>query len=516
MTQPTDAPGEAVLSARAIGKYFPGVRALDGASLTLRAGEVHALLGENGAGKSTLIKIITGVQPPDAGEVLLDGTPIAPRSVRDAEQLGIRTVYQEVNLVPMRSVAENLYVGRFPRRFGLIRWGEVNRRARVALAPFGLDIDVTRPAGSYSTAIQQMVAIARAVDEQDRGSATRVLILDEPTSSLDASEVEQLLGVMRQLKQRGIAIVFVTHFLEQVYAVADRITVLRNGKFIGEWLTKDLPRLSLVSAMIGRELEAAEAAAASETRRSDEPSAAPAIRVVSLGKRGKVEPVDFSIARGESVGLAGLLGSGRTETAKLVFGVDVADRGHVEIDGAAVRLRSPRQAVRHGIAMSPEDRKSSGIIPNLSVRENVVLALQGRRGIFRRLSSAQQLALADRFIAALGIKTPSTEQPIRLLSGGNQQKVLLARWLATEPTLLILDEPTRGIDVGAKAEIVKLIGSLCRGGMSVLFISSELEEVVSVCRRVVVLRDRRKIAELSGETLSEQQIMRTIAAGGAA
>jgi len=501
-------------------KLFPGVRALDGVDLTLECGEVHALMGENGAGKSTLIKAITGVLRPEHGSIELEGQPIHPRSVRDAERLGISTVYQEINLIPMRSVAENLLLGRFPKRFGLVRWKQVRRIAEGELGRFGLSIDVTRPVSSYSVAIQQMVAIVRALGTED-GPRTdeqraKVLILDEPTSSLDAAEAEHLFTVLRNLKRRGLAILFVTHFLDQVYAISDRITVLRNGRYVGTWLARELPKLSLVSAMTGRSIKAVTEEHREAAACEAESTSPPLLEAVNLARRGSIHPISFSIARGEAVGLAGLLGSGRTETARLCFGVDAPDAGELRIDGQPTRFTSPRQAIGRGIGMTSEDRKATGIIPNLSLRENIIVALQSRRGIFRRLSRKRQQQIADQYIRLLGIRTPSGEQPIRLLSGGNQQKALLARWLATNPRLLILDEPTRGIDVGAKAEIARLIRSLCREGLSALFISSELEEVVDICRHVIVLRDRRNIGQLRGDDVTEQRILQLIAGEEAA
>jgi simple sugar transport system ATP-binding protein len=501
-------PESALLEARAVEKVFPGVRALDGVDFTLRRSEIHALLGENGAGKSTLIKVLTGVYRRSGGTILLDGQPINPASTGEAQQLGISTVYQEVNLIPGLSVAENLFLGRQPRKWGgLIDWRSMRRRAQEAMARLNLNIDVTRPLDSQPIAIQQMVAIARAVDV-----SAKVLILDEPTSSLDRDEVARLFDVMRRLKAQGMGIVFVTHFLDQVYAVSDRITVLRNGKLVGAYDAAALPRLDLISKMIGRDAREVEAHHTADEAKAVE-GKPPFLSAKKLGKRGSIEPFDLDLRPGEVVGLAGLLGSGRTETARLLFGIDRPDSGELTIDGVATTLRTPRQAVDRKLAFCPEDRKAAAIIPDLSIRENIVLALQARRGWLRRLSRRRQDEIADKYIKALRIATPDAEKPIKLLSGGNQQKAILARWLLTEPRLLILDEPTRGIDVGAKFEIAKLIDSLCAEGMSLLFISSELEEVVRSCRRVIVLRDRHQVGELTGERISEQNIMSTIAAG---
>jgi len=493
-----------LLRARGITKSFPGVKALAGVDFTVRRGEVHALMGENGAGKSTLIKVLTGVYRRDAGEMLLDRKAIDPHSPQDAEACGISTVYQEVNLVPYLSVAENICLGRQQTRFGFVRWKQIRARAEQALARLGIHIDVTETLANYSIALQQLVAIARALDVQ-----AKLLILDEPTSSLDEGEVERLFSILRQLKSQGLGIVFVTHFLDQVYAVSDRITVLRNGQFVGEYEAAKLPRIELISKMMGKELS--EADFRRETGTGLTMRKETLLELRGLGRRGSLQPIDLELREGEILGLAGLLGSGRTETARLVFAIDSADTGEMALKGNRIALRSPRDAISHRFGFCPEDRKIEAIIPNLSVRENIVLALQASRGWTRYVSRAEQLKLAERFIQALNIRTPGPEQPIRLLSGGNQQKVILARWLASNPRLLLLDEPTRGIDVGAKLEIEKLMQELTSEGMAILFISSDLEETVRNSHRVVVLRDRRKVAELRGEEITEHNIMHAIA-----
>jgi monosaccharide-transporting ATPase len=496
---------EALLQIRGVTKRFPGVIALGGVDFTVRAGEIHALLGENGAGKSTLIKVLTGVYRRDGGDMLLEGSPVDPHSPQTAEALGISTVYQEVNLVPYLSVAENICLGRQQTRFGFINWKQIRARAEAALARLGIQIDIREPVASYSIAIQQLVAIARALDVQ-----AKLLILDEPTSSLDEGEVERLFGILRQLKTQGLGIVFVTHFLDQVYAVSDRITVLRNGALVGEFETAKLPRIELISKMMGKELSESDF----RRERAASPGAAakkPLLELRGVGRRGSLQPIDLSLNEGEILGLAGLLGSGRTETARLIFAIDHADCGATMLDGNYCHVRSPRDAIAHRFGFCPEDRKVEAIIPNLSVRENIVLAFQANRGWVRHVARAKQNELADQFIKALNIKTPSAEQPIRLLSGGNQQKVILARWLASHPRLLLLDEPTRGIDVGAKFEIEKLMHKLTGEGMAILFISSDLEETVRNSHRVVVLRDRRKVAELCGDQITEHNIMHAIA-----
>jgi monosaccharide-transporting ATPase len=496
-----------LLEVRGISKSFGAVRALQEVDFTLRAGEIHALLGENGAGKSTLIKVITGVFARDAGNVRLGGDDVAPRSAKAVLQAGIATVYQEVNLLPNLSVAQNLFLDRQPMRFGVVREGEMRRRARALLADFGLDIDVAAPLGHYSVAIQHVTAIARAVD-----LSARVLILDEPTASLDRHEVDILFGIMRQLAKRGIGIVFVSHFLDQVYEISDRITVLRNGRLVGERDTASLARIELIRMMLGRELvETTSARAATREHQPRDVCAS----FENFGKSGYVAPFNLELHHGEVVGLAGLLGSGRTETARLVFGAERADGGQARVEGVPVRLHSPRDGVRHGFGYCPEERKTEGIVAELSVRENIVLALQAKRGLHRPLARREQNEIARRYVRMLDIRPPDPERPVGLLSGGNQQKVLLARWLATSPRLLVLDEPTRGIDVGAHAEIIRLIRELCDDGLALLVISSELDEIVTYSDRVVVLRDRTHVEELAGEAIDVTNILAAIAADGA-
>jgi simple sugar transport system ATP-binding protein len=494
---------ESVLVATGISKQFFGSKALDGVDFDLRRGEVHALLGENGAGKSTLIKCLTGAYRRDAGMLHLSGEAIDPHNTFQAQNLGIGTVYQEVNLLPNLTVAENLFLGRQPRRFGLTRTREMNRKSRALLTQYGLDIDPAAPLAQFSVAVQQVVAIARAVD-----LSGKVLILDEPTASLDAHEVDLLFRIVGDLKARGLGIVFITHFLEQVYRISDRITVLRNGRRVGTRDTASLERRELVAMMLGRELRDETSHAAGLQAKAGSAR----FRFKGVGRRGRIAPFDLDIAEGEVVGLAGLLGSGRTETAEVMFGWKPADAGTIEIDGRVVTLASPQAAIAEGFGFCPEDRKTDGIVGDLSVRENIVLALQARHGWARPISRADQNALADRYIKTLDIRTDGREKPIKLLSGGNQQKAILARWLAMDPRLLILDEPTRGIDVGAHAEIIKLIRELCEKGMSLAVISSELEELVAYSSRVRVLRDRSHVDELSGEEMTTEGIVAAIAA----
>ncbi|KEQ05100.1 sugar ABC transporter ATP-binding protein [Pseudorhizobium pelagicum] len=493
-----------LLDARGINKSFLGIAALENVDFSLRHGEVHALLGENGAGKSTLIKILTGVYNRDGGTMMLEGTEVAPATVAEAQDLGIGTVYQEVNLLENLTVAENLFLGRQPRRFGLVDKREMRRRARALLQDYGLDIDVDALLSSYSVAIRQIIAIARAVD-----LSGKVLVLDEPTASLDSHEVEMVFSVLRKLRDRGLGIIIITHFLNQVYDIADRVTVLRNGRMVGTREIAGLPRMELISMMLGRDLQhiTRDHHALEETVAA---TSAP-IRFAGYGKRGSIAPFDLDIHPGEVVGIAGLLGSGRTETAFLLFGIDRPDSGTAHIDGEAVKITSPEAAIAHGFGFCPEERKSDGIISEFSVSENIALALQARQGWARPVSARQKAELADEFIRSLDIRPPDPDRPIKFLSGGNQQKAILARWLATGPRLLILDEPTRGIDIGAHTEILRMIERLCADGMSLVVISSELEELTAVAHRVIVLADRRHVAELTGGAVTADNIMAAIA-----
>ena len=494
-----------LLQTKGIEKQFLGVKALKGVDFAVKAGEIHALMGENGAGKSTLIKIITGVYPASAGSVYFNGKECKFRSPLDAEHAGISTVYQEVNLLPDLSVAENICIGREPRtKLGFIDKKERKVQARKALARLDIDINVGENLSSYSIAIQQLVAIARALDVD-----CKLLILDEPTSSLDENEVKELFKVMKKLREEGMAIIFITHFLDQVYEVSDRITILRDGQLVGSYEAKDLPRIEMVAKMIGKtpdEINQMQAGVVKNTKFGET-----VYEAKGIGRVGTISPVDVSIREGEQLGLAGLLGSGRSEIAQIIFGVDPHDSGTMTMCGKSVNFNSPQKAVKAKVALIAEDRKVTGIIPDLTIRENIMLALQASKGIWKTMTLKQQEEMAEKYIKLLRIKTPSGEQLIKHLSGGNQQKVLIARWLATNPKLLILAEPTRGIDVGAKAEIEALTQQLCGEGMAVIFISSELEEVVRDCDRVIVLRDRKKVGEIAGSDISLKNVMKLIA-----
>ncbi|WP_309065643.1 sugar ABC transporter ATP-binding protein [Microbacterium sp.] len=516
MTEPSRPPAppahpEPIVEVQRISISFPGIKALDEVSFRMFAGEVHSLMGENGAGKSTLIKALTGVYQADSGTILFAGTPVSFHGTAQAQDAGISTVYQEVNLLPNLTVAENIMLGREPRRWGAIDKRAMRARSREVLARLGLDIDPDSMLGTHSLAIQQLVSIARAIHID-----AKVLILDEPTSSLDNDEVAELFRIIRSLKESGVAILFVSHFLDQVYEIADRLTVLRNGTLIGEYLTPDLLRIELVQKMIGKEVGTLEEL--EQRVRENEGADAggtPFLRTRELGRKGSVAPVDLTIAEGEVVGFAGLLGSGRTEVARLLGGIDRSDAGRLELRGDPVRLRTPRQALAHRIAFSSENRRTEGIVDELSVRDNIILALQADRGWFRPIPRKRAEELAQSYIEALHIRPANPDAIVRNLSGGNQQKVLLARWLAVAPRLLILDEPTRGIDIGAKAEIQKLVISLAENGMSVVFISGELEEVLRLSHRIVVMRDRRMIADLDNDALTIDSLLALIADGDA-
>ena len=503
---------ETVLTMRSIDKVFPGVQALKDVDFTLKKGEIHALMGENGAGKSTLIKVLTGVYMKDGGEIRIDGisTPIINHSPEEAQKNGISTVYQEVNLCPNISVAENIFIGRQPLTpWGAVNWKKMNRMAVKAIGKVGLDISVTRALGEYSVAIQQMVAIARAVDVE-----AKVLILDEPTSSLDDNEVKKLFEVMRSLKDAGVAIIFVTHFLEQVYEVCDTITVLRNGELVGAYEIEDLPRVKLVAKMLGHEYDDLSEIKSASAEAGEESKGDLILEAEGLGKSGTIKPFDLKIRKGEVVGLTGLLGSGRSELARLLFCADKPDKGGLTFKKSNMKARAPIDSIKSGMAFLPEDRKEEGIIADLSVRENLMIALQARTGMFRLLPMGKQMELAKQFIETLRIKTASTETLVKQLSGGNQQKVILGRWLITNPEFLILDEPTRGIDVGTKAEIQKLIVRLSEEeNVTIMFISSEIEEMLRTVDRLCVLCDREKTGELSNSGIGQHDVMTAIAGG---
>ena len=493
-----------ILTMRGIYKEFPGVKALQNVDFTLRAGEIHALMGENGAGKSTLVKCLTGVYEKDSGEICIEAKPVSIRSPQDAQNLGISTVYQEITLCPNLTVAENMFIGRGNYKF--INPKAQEKRADEILSKLNIPAKGAQQLGTCSIAIQQMVAIARAVDMK-----CKVLILDEPTSSLDEREVELLFGLMRDLKSKGVGIIFITHFLDQVYAVCDKITVLRNGELVGEYAIKDMPQVDLISAMLGKALD--DISKLQSEKGTFNPSAEVVYEAKDLSSAEGVKPFDFKIRKGEVNGFTGLLGSGRSESIRAIFGADRVTGGTVKINGKDVKINKALDAMKNGLGYLPEDRKGDGIIQDLSVRDNLILAQQVLRGFWKPFSKSEAVKIADEYIKLLQVKTASQDTPIKALSGGNQQKVILARWLLTHPQYLILDEPTRGIDVGTKTEIQKQVLKLQKEGVGVTFISSEIQEMLNVCSRLTVMKDRNIVGELRDDDLSQDNIMKTIAGG---
>ena len=499
--------GDAVLTMRGISKQFPGTLALNKVDFTLRRGEIHALMGENGAGKSTLIKVLTGVHEKDSGSIHVDGIEGEANihSPQDAQNAGISTVYQEITLCPNLTVAENIFIGRVDH--AIVNWKEYEKKAAAILENLSIPARPKQELSSCSLAVQQMVAIARAVDMN-----CKVLILDEPTSSLDEKEVDMLFSLMSDLKKRGVGIIFVTHFLEQVYAVSDRITVLRNGELVGEYEVKDLPQVQLVAKMMGKSLD--DMSELEQLGQKHTPSDEIVYQADHLSSL-ESKPFNFQIRKGEVNGFTGLLGSGRSESVRAIFGADRVTGGTIQVHGQKVRITKPHDAMKNGIGYLPEDRKRDGIIADLSVRDNIILALQVMKGFFHPMRRSEMEKFADEYIAALNIKTASQNTPIGSLSGGNQQKVILARWLLTHPDYLILDEPTRGIDVGTKLEIQRLVLKLAEENMSITFISSEIEEMLRTCSRLIVMRDRNIVGELTGDELTQAHVMKTIAGGEA-
>jgi simple sugar transport system ATP-binding protein len=493
-----------LLAARGITVRYPAVLALRDLDFTVAPGEVHALMGENGAGKSTLTRVLAGLVHPQQGTLTLGGQTVQLTGAREAESRGISTVHQELDLIPTMSVADNICLGRYTRRFGLVDLRATRARAEKALARLDVHLDVSARLDSVPIAVQQLVAISRALDVD-----ARVLILDEATSSLDQQETARLFAVVRRLRDAGMGIVFISHFLDQVYALADRITILRNGERVGEWATGALPRHALIEAMTGTvpaSVESAPSHAAHGVHGTH------AMMWSALGRARSIAASSGSVQAGEALGLAGLRGSGRTELARLLFGADTADSGSAVVAGTRLARGALRQAIALGVALAPEDRQAQGLVLDLSVVENIVLALQARRGALRVVGGAERRRLAQHYITALGIRTPSPDVPVRQLSGGNQQKVLLARWLAIDPTVLIVDQPTRGMDVGARAEIEALLLRLVRGGVALIVASDELDELVRLADRVLVLRDRHVVGELTGAAVTARAILARIAA----
>lgn len=497
----------ALVSMTGIQKAFSGVPALRSADLNIHAGEVHALIGQNGAGKSTLIKILTGVYRRDGGDILFDGAISYISSPREAQETGIATIYQELNLVPLRSVTENVMMGYEPKTLGVfINWSEAHKRTREILSRFGIEIDVKAPLGSYSTAIQQLVAIARAVSLN-----AKLVIMDEPTSSLDAGEVQTLFGVVRELKRAGVAVLYVSHFLDELFEICDRVTTMRDGQTVGVREISETSKLEMIADMLGRNIDDIQAAGMTELGGGGTEVGDVLLKADNVSTGPRLSQFDMTVHRGEIVGLGGLLGAGRTEAARALFGVDPVLNGTITFKGEQSAPANPAEAISNGIGFLTEDRKAEGIVPDMSVRENMTLALLPKLTVNGQIDRAKERELVEHYIKALGIKTANMDQPIRELSGGNQQKVLLARWLATEPELLILDEPTRGVDVGAKLEIQAIIRSYVEKGFGVVLISSEFEELVEGADRIIVLQEGQSVSELQNPGITENALVKAIA-----
>ena len=496
---------EVLLDIKGLEKTFPGVRALKGVNLTVNKGEIHALMGENGAGKSTLIKVLTGIYQKNGGTICFDGEEINAKTPIEANEKGISTIYQELNLVLFQTVYENLFLGREPRT----KFGSIDRKAMISeakriLEELGIEIDVTRPLKNYSTAIQQMVAITRAVSIN-----AKLVIMDEPTSSLDTHEVQVLFRIIRQLKSKGISVIFISHKLDEIFEICDRLTVFKDGEYVGDYDIGELNQLKLISLMVGKDTVELE-----RNKQGYEFANAKVIAEMKDIRQGmRLNGINIEIKQGEVVGLAGLLGSGRTELAQVLFGSGMPDNGEIFWWGEKAGIHSPADAIKKGMGFCTEDRKTEGIIPHLSVRENITIALLPKLNSFGFVKTKEQDEIVRSYIDRLKIKTPTPEQAICNLSGGNQQKVLLARWMCMNPKLMILDEPTRGIDVGAKAEIEQLIQEFSKSGISVLMISSEIAELERNCDRIIVMREGRVIGELAGDQISQDKVMETIARG---
>ena len=497
---------EIVLEMKDITKRFPGVLALDRVSLEVRRGEVHALMGENGAGKSTLMKVLVGIEQPEGGEIFIDGEKISHLTVEKSQTLGINIVYQELNLIPHMSVAENIYIGNYPlTKHKNVDWKTLNGKAQELLDSLGIDIDAVSPVYRLSTALQQMVCIARAISHE-----CKVLVLDEPTSSLDDREVNQLFTIVRKLKNQGVGIIFITHRLDEVYRITDRITVLKDGKYVGTYETEQLSKEDLITHMVGRKIDNTVKAVNTERCFGEGDYI---LEVRNIAKLPKVRNVSFGVHKGEILGITGLLGSGRSETAELIFGCEVPEKGFIKYKGEKTGYFTPVKAVKKGMAFCTEDRREKGIIPNMSVRNNIAIASLKNLSDGILINNARRNQMAEKYINAFDIKTPTLDQSVKYLSGGNQQKTILARWIASQPDLIILDEPTRGIDVGAKQEIEHLVRKLNNAGISIIYISSEIDELIRNCHRVVVFSNGETVGELSGPEITEANIMKILANG---
>ncbi len=491
-----------LLEMRAIHKSFPGVQALKDVDLIVHPGEILALLGENGAGKSTLMRILDGVFPPDSGQIIWQGQPVNLRSPHDAQAIGISMIHQEIALIPYLDVGKNIYLGREPRGVvpGMIHWRKLYADASEQLARLGLTIDPRTPVRDLSIAQQQMVEVAKALSLD-----ARLIVMDEPTSSLTDTEVETLFAQMRRLKEQGVSIVFISHRLNEIFTVAERVTVLRDGTLVGSKPVRELTQDELIRMMVGRDV--ADIYMRDEQDAPAVGTSAPILEVRNLTRGDAIEDISFTLNRGEIVGIAGLVGAGRTELAETLFGVHPPTSGEVLLNGTALRLNSPAQAIRQGIALVTEDRKAQGLFLRMSVGTNITMKLLAKLASFGIIPGGKVKRVGSEFVEKLNIRTPSLGQRVRNLSGGNQQKVVIAKWLTLQPRVLILDEPTRGIDVGAKAEIHRLMRALVAQGVGILMISSELPEVLGVTDRVLVMREGRLVAEFNTRQTSQDEIM---------
>lgn len=491
------------LEMRTITKTYPGVRALDGVDFSVRPGEVHALVGENGAGKSTLMKILAGAQPKDSGEIFIDGRPAQIDSPQSAMALGISIIYQEFNLVKYMSAAENIFLGREPkgRLPGFVDFGRMYKDAQEVIDQLGVPLSVRTPVSRLSIAQQQMVEIAKATSRK-----SQIIAMDEPSATLTEHELDSLFSLIRQLKEQGVSIIYISHRLEEIFEIADRVTVLRDGNLVGTVDVTDTNREEIIKMMVGRELK-------DKIPKKEVPIGEPALTVTGLNRAGVLHDISFAVRQGEILGLAGLVGAGRSEVARAIFGANPIDSGEIRLNGNRVEIRSPRDAINLGIGLVTEDRKTLGLIMGMALRENVSMANLGVLSRLGFINRGKERAAASRYVTDLMIKTPSVEQQVQNLSGGNQQKVVLAKWLFTQSKVLIFDEPTRGIDVGAKTEIYNLMNRLAENGAAIIMISSELPEVLGMSDRILVMHEGRVAGELSREEATQEAIMH-LATGG--
>jgi ABC-type sugar transport system ATPase subunit len=512
LARPEEPQSPPLLRVEQVSKSFPGVLALQDVSLEVYPGEVLGLVGENGAGKSTLMKILSGVYAPDGGQILLDGQPVSIHDPRHAQRLGISIIYQEFNLMPNLSVEENVFVGREPNSGGIVRWRDLRRQTQDLLNQLGVQLNPSATVRDLSVAEQQMVEIAKALSMN-----ARLVIMDEPTSALTETEVTALFAIIRGLRERGLAVIYISHRLEEIFDICDRVTVLRDGQLAGDLSISEATPDRIVRLMVGRPLgdlfrpEEAERRLAVLT----EQQPAPILEVRGLGRTGTLrdasaivlEDISFALRPGEIVGLSGLVGSGRTEIARAIFGADDYDRGEILVHGRPTRIRSPRDAIQLGIGLVPEDRKLQALVLKLAIRENLALSILGRLSRFGVVRLRPERAMARQLVESLRVRTPSIDQKVLNLSGGNQQKVVIAKWLALHPKILIMDEPTRGIDIGAKAEVHGLMHQLAGDGVAILMISSELPEILFMSDRILVMRQGRIAGELPRSAATQETIM---------